>query len=128
MISDYGWSDTDAMTVEERACVKLGIKLMWKYIAKDLDAQWSDPLLFPSKASDELIKKMPPTVIISAEFDIFLTETERMARRMRQNGRLLELISIPGITHGNYMDPSLTCYKTFHDSYKLAVDEYVKKE
>ena len=34
MISDYGWSDTDAMTVEERACVKLGIKLMWKYIAK----------------------------------------------------------------------------------------------
>merc|ERR1712198_8016 len=128
MISDYGWSDTDAMTVEERACVKLGIKLMWKYIAKDLDVQWSDPLLFPSKASDELIKKMPPTVIISAEFDIFLTETERMARRMRQNGRLLELISIPGITHGNYMDPSLNCYKTFHDSYKLAVDEYVKKE
>ena len=71
---------------------------------------------------------MPPTVIISAEFDIFLTETERMARRMRQNGRLLELISIPGITHGNYMDPSLNCYKTFHDCYKLAVDEYVKKE
>ena len=34
MISDYGWSDTDAMTAEERACVKLGIKLMWKYIAK----------------------------------------------------------------------------------------------
>merc|ERR1712029_1223387 len=106
----------------------MGMEIFWKYIAKDIKAQWSDPLLFPVKASDELIQKMPATVIISAEFDIFITETERMARRMRQNGRLLELISIPGISHGSYMEPSLQCYRTFHDCYKLAVDEYVKKE
>ena len=34
MISDYGFSDTSAMTVEEGATVKLGITLMWKYIAQ----------------------------------------------------------------------------------------------
>ena len=33
---------------------------MWKLIATDLKAQHSDPLLFPGKASDELLEKMPP--------------------------------------------------------------------
>ena len=103
-----------------------GMHLMWKYIAKDLDADWKDPHLFPSKASDELIKKMPPTIIFSAEFDIFITESERMARRMRQNGKLLEFCCIPGISHGHYMYPQLKCYRVFYDAYKLAVDEYVK--
>jgi len=126
MISDYGFSDTEAMTLEERMTVKQGMHLMWKYIAKDLDADWKDPLLFPSKASDELIKKMPPTIIFSAEFDIFITETERMARRMRQNGKLLEFCCIPGISHGHYMYPQLKCYRVHYDAYKLAVDEYVK--
>ena len=82
-------------------------------------------MLFPSKASDALLKEMPPTVIFSAEFDMFITETERMARRLRQNGRLLDLCTIPGIVHGSYVNPSLKCYRTFFDSYKLALQEYV---
>ena len=103
------------------------MELFWEYIAKDLKAQWSDPLLFPAKASDELIQKMPATVIISAEFDIFITETERLARRMRQNGRLLELCVIPGITHGAFVRPDIRAYSAFHDAYKLAINEYVKQ-
>jgi len=126
MISDYCFSDPEAMTLEERMTVKQGMNLMWKYIAKDLDTDKNDPLLFPSKASDELIRKMPPTIIFSAEFDIFITESERMARRMRQNGKLLEFCCIPGITHGAYMYPQLKCHRVFYDAYKLAVDEYVK--
>ena len=127
MVSDYGFSDTAAMTIEERACANQGMQLCWEYIAQDVKAQWSDPLLFPGKASDELIKKMAPAAIISSEFDIFITETQRMARRMRQNGRLLEFCCIPGITHGAYMDPNLKCYRTFNDCYKQIIDEYVKQ-
>ena len=103
------------------------MEIMWRYIARDIKAQWSDPLLFPSKASDELIQKMPPTVIFSAEFDIFITETERMARRMRQNGRLLELCTMPGVTHGAFVRPDIGAYRAFHDAYKLAITEYVKQ-
>ena len=103
------------------------MELFWKYIARDIKAQWSDPLLFPAKASDELIQKMPATVIISAEFDIFITETERMARRMRQNGRLLELCCMPGVTHGAFVRPDIGAYRAFHDAYKLAITEYVKQ-
>jgi len=116
MISDYFFSDPAAMTTEERFNHE-GMKVMWKLIAKDLQADWTDPLLFPSKAPDSLLKEVPPTVIFSAEFDMFITETERMARRLRQNGRLLDLCTIPGIGHGSYLIPYLKCYRTFFDSY-----------
>lgn len=124
MMSDYFFSDPASMTSEERFNQE-SMKVMWKYIAKDLEADWTDPLLFPSKASDSLMKEMPPAVIFSAEFDIFITETDRMARRLRQNGRLLDLCTIPGIGHAHYLMPVLKCYKTFYDSFKLALQEYV---
>jgi len=127
MISDYFFGDKESMTLEERQTKENGMEIFWKYIAKDLKAQWSDPLLFPAKASDELIQKMPATVIISCEFDIFITETERMARRMRQNGRLLEFCCLPGITHGAFVRPEIGAYRAFHDAYKLAINEYVKQ-
>jgi len=126
MISDYFFSDPIAMTAEERDIEAQGMRVIWKSVAKDLTADWSNPLLFPAKASDKLIQKMPPTVIFSAEFDMFITETERMARRMRSNGRLLEFCCLPGIGHASYLYPGLECYAKFYSCYKLAVDEYVK--
>merc|ERR1711892_1114198 len=125
MISDYFFTDPAAMTAEEREIEAQGMRVMWKSIAKDVTTDWADPLLFPGKAPDELIQKMPPTVIFSAEFDMFVTETERMARRMRSCGRLLELCSLPGIGHASYLFPALKCYKKFYSCYRLAMDEYV---
>jgi len=126
MISDYFFTDPAAMTAEERDIKDQGMRVIWKSIAKDLKDDWSDPLLFPGKATDQLIQKMPPTVIFSAEFDMFVTETERMARRMRSNGRLLELCSLPGIGHASYLYPSLQCYHKFYSCFRLALDEYVR--
>ena len=40
---------------------------------QDLDADWDFPLLFPDKAPKELLAALPPTVVISAEFDMFIT-------------------------------------------------------
>jgi acetyl esterase/lipase len=53
-------------------------------------------LLFPDKSPDSLLEKMPPTVVFSAEFDMFITETERMVRRMRRAGTLLDYCCMPG--------------------------------
>ena len=60
---------------------------------------------FQPKADDELLAKMPPTIIWEVEFDTFITEATRMARRLRSAGRLLELYIAPGMTHGTDMDP-----------------------
>ena len=78
---------------------------LWRLIASDLSAQHNDPLLWPGKASDELLEKMPPTVMVEDEFDFYITEAERFARRLRAAGRLLEYVEFPGCTHGMHLFP-----------------------
>ena len=125
MISDYCFSDPLAMTKEEKADV-FGLRRIWgSLIPSNFEEQKSDPLLFPSKASDEILSKMPPTIIWSAEFDMFLTETLRMANRMRACGRLLELVVLPGIKHASHLNPLLKCYRMGMDANKLAIKEYL---
>ena len=94
---------------------------------QDIESQWSSPLLFPDKSPDSLLAKMPPTIMFSAEFDMFITETERLARRLRRAGTLLEFCCMPGIGHGSYFNAGLECHQLFHEYYKLAVDEYIRK-
>merc|ERR1711936_1237437 len=124
MISDYCFSDLASMTKEER---EQGVnqRKMWKLIASDFEAQKNDPLLFPAKASDEILEKMPPTIIWEDEFDFYITETTRMANRMRAAGRLLELAVLPGGMHGSEMMPGTECFKVGMDALKLAIKEYL---
>jgi len=127
MISDYCFTDPMVMTKEERADV-FGLQRIWgTLIPSCFDEQKDDPLLFPSKANDEILSEMPPTIVWSAEFDMFLTETLRMANRLRACGRLLELVILPGIKHANNFNPALKCYRLGMDAYKLAIREYLLK-
>ena len=57
---------------------------------QDMDEQKADPYLFPAKASEELLRRMPNTVIIEAEFDFYLTETTRPVNH-----------HVPGILYSN---------------------------
>ena len=50
---------------------------------QDMKKQKEDPLLFPAKASHEMLEQMPRTVIIEAEFDFYLTETTREKHNVR---------------------------------------------
>ena len=125
MIGDLTFSDPLAMTKEEREYCFMGRK-MWRCIASDMDKQKEDPLLFPAKASDEILTKMPPTIILECEFDGFLTEAFRMATRLRTVGRLLEFVVIPGAKHGSTFNPDLKCFSTMNDVRRLAIKEYVQ--
>lgn len=35
----------------------------------DYEAVKNDPLIFPNKASDKLVMKMPPAIVLTTEFD-----------------------------------------------------------
>merc|ERR1712241_1447842 len=102
MTDDYHFSDSAAMTKQKQ-----------------------DPLLFPGKASTELLQKFPPTIIFEAEFDMYITEATRMANKLRAAGRLLELIIIPGSKHGSYYMPGAKCFKVANDAFKLMMQEYL---
>ncbi|KAL5270393.1 hypothetical protein ACHWQZ_G001198 [Mnemiopsis leidyi] len=100
MTDDYCFSDPLAMTVEERQ-QHLMMRKIWKhYIAADWEEQKHNPHLFPGKSSEELLERFPPTIMLEAEFDFYITEATRLAGRLRRAGRLLELVVIPGSPHG----------------------------
>ena len=126
MIDDYCFGDPKSMTKEEREDYK-GMRKVWECIAVDIDEQRKngDPLLFPAKADDELLAKMPPTIIWEIEFDMFITEATRMARRLRAAGRLLELYIAPGVPHGADLDPDLKVSQRAMNDYKLLIETYL---
>ena len=124
MISDYCFGDLASMTTEERETAHLTRK-MWRCISNDLDTEQSNPLLFPAKATDEILQKMPPTIMWENEFDMFLTENTRMAHRMKTAGRLLEYRVQPGMIHTSTAVPGTKGYKGNIEDYKLAIKEYL---
>eukprot|EP00092_Neocalanus_flemingeri_P056516 GFUD01067019.1.p1 GENE.GFUD01067019.1~~GFUD01067019.1.p1 ORF type:complete len:337 (+),score=85.03 GFUD01067019.1:33-1013(+) len=91
MLDDYAFGDTAAMTKEERDTAML-MRLTWNALAADLKAQSQEPLLFPSKASKEILEMFPPTVMFEVEFDMFITEATRFASKLRAAGRLLDMV------------------------------------
>ena len=126
MCSDYCSSDIKAMTKEEREVAK-SMRKNWKMIAKDWNKQRNDPLLFPDKINQKLLAKVPPTVMITGEFDIFITEATRMANKLRSAGRLLELVIFPGVTHSSNWYPDNKCFHTRLESLEIIIDEYLVK-
>ena len=102
------------------------MKRVWKLIANDLNKDRNDPTLFPDKARDKLLMKMPPTVMISGEFDIFLTETTRLANRLRSAGRLLEFVVYPGVKHSsNWYPKNKESFSSRENTFQKIFDEYL---
>ena len=125
MCSAYCFSDTKSMSKEERenSCV---MKRVWRLLANDLSNDSNDPALFPDTAKDKLLMKMSPTIIISGEFDIFLTETTRFANRLRSAGRLLEYVVFPGAKHSsNWYPKNKNSFALRQNTLKSIFNEYL---
>jgi len=122
MLDDYSFGDLAPMTKEERESA-LMMRRIWNALARDLKAQANDPLLFPSKASDDILTKFPPTVMYEVEFDMFITEATRFASKLRAAGRLLDMVVVPGIGHADAMDPK---FKKFWEQTEI-MDKIVKE-
>ena len=71
--------DDDSFRKGSTGIENLLVRKMWKFIANDLEAEKNDPLLFPGKASDQILEHMPPTIVWSAEFCVLVKETTRTA-------------------------------------------------
>ena len=87
MLSDYCFIDTAAMTKYE-AEQAIGQRKIWRLIggpevgssvttSHQFEEMRKDALLFPGKADEETLSKMPPTIVWEAEFDMYITEAKR---------------------------------------------------
>ena len=124
-IPDIPMSDDDSFYLLNTGMINIVIKKLWTLIANDVEKQKNDPLLFPGKASDEIFANMPPIVLLEAEFDIFLAENKRLAKRLESAGRLLEYVEFPGQRHGSWINPRYECHETGFDAYSLIVQKYL---
>ena len=67
--------------------------------ATDYENQQNDPQVYPGRASDEILKKYPPTVIWTSEFDCLRRDNEEFAARLKKLGKLAEFSNMPAKTH-----------------------------
>lgn len=58
-----------------------------------------DVLKSPAKASDELIKKLPPMLMISAGRDILVDQGKVFAAKVKDAGNTIERVEFPGAIH-----------------------------
>lgn len=49
------------------------------------------------------VKGFPPTLLIAGTRDLFLSNTARMHRKLRENGAIADLIIIEGLSHAQYL-------------------------
>merc|ERR1711970_1142420 len=128
MLDDYEFSCKLSMTAEESESA-LMMQKIWQAIAgPDFESKRKDPLLFPGKASPELLAKMPPTIVWEDEFDMYITPATRFAHKLRTAGRLLEFVVIPGAKHGSGMMPQFSAiWKLTREAWRVAIQEYLVK-
>lgn len=96
--------------------------------ATNFEKQWKekDPVLFPHEASEEILKRWPRTIVISAEFDTYeLAVRDHFNPRLKKAGRLLESICYPGGMHGFMMNPSYSRSSSYYEDLKLILKTYV---
>jgi len=91
----------EEMMSAETDTIQESAKVIEWMVGDDQDRllQERNPLLFPGLASEELLAKYPPFIVIEQEFDNFRTPNETLARRLGEQGRLLEYICYPGCGH-----------------------------
>lgn len=135
MQGDLVFTDPVSMTKEERE-ISFMMRKIWRMIPfyqiypymipLESDKQKEDSLIFRVKAGDEqLLAKIPPTVIIEAEFDMFINEADSTADRLQAAGKLLEYVVIPGLKHASNYDPSLKSFNRVIDVRRIAIKEYL---
>jgi acetyl esterase/lipase len=96
--------------------------------ATDFDKQWEekDPVLFPTEAKDEILKKFPPTIVVTAEFDRYLQANREFRERLRKNGKLLDSVEYPGSDHAFFYNLSYKYSSCFFADLMLMINSYAK--
>ena len=121
MVSSIPWfemNDHDLMEVP-KWCKKKHKEMTLQMMSRDLEkaVREKDPYLFPAEMPSDMIKKLPPFVIVSREFCNFRHDAEILAKRLEEHGKILEFIIKPGRSHYSMFDSVIDDYKKIFSHY-----------
>lgn len=101
----YGTFDADFNTESYRRFadgpgLTLGkMQRYWDWYCADHQAR-RNPLAAPLQADDDALRALPPLYLMAAGVDPLLSDTLRLAERLKAVGREDPLSVVPGVTHG----------------------------
>ena len=72
-------------------------------LSEDLVTQRNDPYIYPIKMQNDVIKKLPNTLILTSEFDFYRRDSSKLAEKLHEFGRLIDFGVLPGLNHGSIM-------------------------
>ncbi len=115
-VTDYYEPGTPSMreNAEGYGLTRAGMIWFWNHYLSD-PAQAADPYASPLRAAD--LSRLPPALVITAEYDPLRDEAERYADRLAQAGVPVQMKRWDGMNHGFFFVPGLV------DKSTAAIDE-----
>lgn len=99
MLNDYIYkTPVDKLNLAEKV-YRNTIADCFKQLTSDFKANENNTLLFPGKMSSKELLDLPPTVILTSEYDIFRKEAYDFADKLRIANRLLDFSDYADVTH-----------------------------
>jgi len=127
MLLDYFFTQkTEEMTREEANSCDIMRKIT-ELLGRDIKEQLKnkDLMLFPGLADHNILRSLPPIIIMEVEFDLFATANRELANRLDKAGKLLEYVVHPGCGHGMQYNLETKGAKRFFKDFRTVVQEYV---
>lgn len=105
---------------------------MYRINAQDYDKQMADKDFWVAPGrfiSDDCMKNLPPTAVLTSEFDSVGRGARQFAARLKSTApdKFLGLLDIPGAPHGYETHHHQPETKMFTDDFKKAFDAWVAK-
>jgi len=122
------WKQSAGMNEAELRVHAPFVTKMFRLISdKQTADEWAkDPYLFPNEMGDELAAKVPPVVILTAEFDS-LRYSSREARDLYQkNRKLIQYIELGGGYHCSWMNYAMAQTDVWYKDFTRLTKFYLK--
>lgn len=102
---------------------------LYKMLATDWDKQQSDFHLLPGRMPAEMLKKLPPTIVFTSEFDMIRRDAVKFISRMEEAGNpCIDWLSVAGGAHGYENFEKGPLRELFHKALVAAWKKYVTEQ
>jgi acetyl esterase/lipase len=122
------WKQTAGLNEAElRVHAPFVIKMFGLISDKKTTEEWAkDRYLFPNEMGDQLAAKVPPVVILTAEFDSFRYSSQEARDLYQKNGKLIQYIELGGGYHCSWMNYAMAQTNVWYKDFTRLTQFYLQ--
>lgn len=121
------WESTPRLNASELKTSDIFYSNVYGWLSDKPKDQWmTDPYLFPNEMGDKLAAKVPPVVIVTAEFDLLRYHSREARDLYQKNGKFLHYIEYGGGYHASYENFYMEESNVWQKDFKKLTDYYLQ--